>query len=226
MSPSLSRRRSFTSTAMIRRRLSSAPRWRPNTVRSSISPSSSTCSAIGGSATTKATSRRSPSRSCTDSSARTRRRCRSTPTSSSPKASSLRARSTRCAPTGVNGWRRNSRLANPIPPTRPIGSTAAGRASRRRGTSPTTIAAARPASISIGYERSASASRRRLRASTFIRPLVASSRTVARQSRSARGSTGRPPRRSPLARCWTRAFRFACPARTASAARSRSAIRC
>ena len=42
----------------------------------------------------------------------------------------------------------------------------------------------------------------------------------------ARASTGRPPRRWPSAPCSTKAFRFACPARTASAARSRSAIRC
>ena len=48
--------------------------------------------------------------------------------------------------TGASGWRRNSRRGSPIPPTRPIGSTAAGPASRRRGTSPTTIVAARPAS--------------------------------------------------------------------------------
>ena len=80
--------------------------------------------------------------------------------------------------------------------------------------------------VSIDSVRSASASPRRLKASTFIKPLLAFSKTAARQSRSARGSTGRPPRRSPSARFWTRAFRFACPARTASGARSRSAIRC
>ncbi len=44
--------------------------------------------------------------------------------------------------------------------------------------------------------------------------------------RAATASTGRPARRSPSPRCSTKAFRFACPVRTASAARSRSAIRC
>ena len=148
-SPSSSKRRFFTSMAMIRRPSSSAPRWRRNTGRSSTSRSSSTCSAIGGSATTKATSRRSPSRSCTGSSARIRRRSRSTARNSSPKASSLRARSTRCAPTGAAGSRRNSRQASPIRRTRLTGSTAAGRASRRRMTRATTLAAARRASNSI-----------------------------------------------------------------------------
>ena len=51
-------------------------------------------------------------------------------------------------------------------------------------------------------------------------------RPRARRSRPARASTGRPPRRWRSARCCSKAIRCACPARTASAARSRSAIRC
>ena len=61
-SPNWSRRRSSTSTATIPRRWCSAPRSPPNIASSSTSPSSSTCSATAASATTKATSRRSPSR--------------------------------------------------------------------------------------------------------------------------------------------------------------------
>ena len=57
-------------------------------------------------------------------------------------------------------------------------------------------------------------------------PSSASSTTAARRSRPARASTGRPPRRSPSARCCSRATRCGSPARTASAAPSRSAIRC
>ena len=41
-----------------------------------------------------------------------------------------------------------------------------------------------------------------------------------------RASTGRPPRRWRSARCCSKAIRCGCPARTASAAPSRSAIRC
>ena len=41
-----------------------------------------------------------------------------------------------------------------------------------------------------------------------------------------RASTGRPPRRWRSARCCSKAIRCGCPARTPSAARSRSAIRC
>ena len=49
---------------------------------------------------------------------------------------------------------------------------------------------------------------------------------AARRSRPARASTGRPARRWPSARCCSRATRCGCPARTASAAPSRSATRC
>ena len=53
-----------------------------------------------------------------------------------------------------------------------------------------------------------------------------SSTTGASRSRPAQASTGRPARRSPSARCCSRATACGCPARTSSAARSRSAIRC
>ena len=51
-------------------------------------------------------------------------------------------------------------------------------------------------------------------------------RARARRSRPARASTGRPPRRWRSARCCSKAIRCGSPARTASAARSRSATRC
>ena len=73
---------------------------------------------------------------------------------------------------------------------------------------------------------SASGSPRRRRASASTRRSSASSTTAARRSTAARASTGRPARRWPSARCSTKASRCACPARTASAAPSRSAIRC
>ena len=68
--------------------------------------------------------------------------------------------------------------------------------------------------------------RRCRRASTSTARSSASSTTAARRSRPARASTGRPARRWPSARCCSKAIRCACPARTASAAPSRSAIRC
>ena len=57
-------------------------------------------------------------------------------------------------------------------------------------------------------------------------PSSASSTPAPRRSRPARASTGRPPRRSPSARSCSTAIRCGSPARTASAAPSRSAIRC
>ena len=64
------------------------------------------------------------------------------------------------------------------------------------------------------------------RASTSTAPSSASSTPAPRRSRPARASTGRPARRSPSARCCSKAIRCGCPARTPSAAPSRSAIRC
>ena len=52
------------------------------------------------------------------------------------------------------------------------------------------------------------------RASTSTAPSSASSTTAARRSRPARASTGRPPRRSPSARCCSTATACGCPART------------
>ena len=66
----------------------------------------------------------------------------------SRRASSRPAKSTRCAPTGAIGSTRNTKPGRPIRPTRRTGSTAAGQASRPRRMSPTTTAAARPASRS------------------------------------------------------------------------------
>ena len=64
------------------------------------------------------------------------------------------------------------------------------------------------------------------RTSTSTAPSSASSMPVPSRSRLGRGSTGPPPRRWPSARCCSKAIRCGCPARTSSAARSRSAIRC
>ena len=58
------------------------------------------------------------------------------------------------------------------------------------------------------------------------RTIQRSSTNVARRSRPARASIGRPLKRSPSARCCSRDTRSVCRARTPSAARSRSAIRC
>ena len=147
--------------------------------------------------------------------------------SSSPKASSPRARSTRCARTGASGWRRNSRPASPIRANKADwldGRWAGVKAARdiadddRRGKTGVELDRLRL----IGERITAAPEGFNVHKTDRC----ASSTTAARRSRAARGSTGRPPRRSPSARCWTRAFRFACPARTASAARSRSAIRC
>ena len=62
MSRRASRRRSSTSTATIRRRSSKSRAPRSNTASASRRTSSSTCSAIAATATTRATSRPSPSR--------------------------------------------------------------------------------------------------------------------------------------------------------------------
>ena len=75
--------------------------------------------------------------------------------------------------------------------------------------------------------RSARRSPRCRRASTSTAPSSASSTTAARRSRPARASTGRPARRSPSARCCSTAIRVRLSGPgLASAARSRSAIRC
>ena len=87
---------------------------RSNTGRSSISLSSSTCSATAGLATMRATSPRSLSRSCiahplaSDHAADLRQ------AADRGRRRHPRARSTRCAAIGANGWRRSSRPARPM----------------------------------------------------------------------------------------------------------------
>ena len=107
----------------------------------------------------------------------------------------------------------------------PTGSTAAGPTSRppRRST---IRAAAIPASRSRRSRTSASKITAVPQGFHVHRTSSASSTTAARRSRPARASTGRPPRRWPSARCCSKAIRCGCPARTASAAPSRSATRC
>ena len=111
-------------------------------------------------------------------------------------------------------------------PTRPTGSTAAGPASRRRATS-TIRAAATPASRSrrckeIGQKITAVP--QGFHVHRTIQRFLDSRAQGDRDRR--RASTGRPARRWPSARCCSKAIRCGCPARTASAAPSRSAIRC
>src|SRR5262247_2888994 len=108
--------------------------------------------------------------------------------------------------------------------TAPTGSMGAGPDSRSRAI-PTIRAVAIPASPSIRSRTSAAKSLRCPRISMSTARSSASSTTAPRPSRRARASTGRRPRRWPTARCCSRASRCACPARTASAAPSRSAIR-
>ena len=91
---------------------------------------------------------------------------------------------------------------------------------------PTIRAAALPARRSRRCERSAERSRRSRRASMPTAPSSAFLKTATRRSRPAWASTGRPARRWRSARCCWRATRCGSPARTASAAPSRSAIRC
>ena len=74
--------------------------------------------------------------------------------------------------------------------------------------------------------RSARRSPRCRRTSMSTAPSSASSTRAPRRSRPARASTGRPPRRWRSARCCSKAIRCGSPARTSSAARSRSATRC
>ena len=122
---------------------------------------------------------------------------------------------------------RTSRRSWPPPtatsPTRPTGSTAAG----PRSASPTTRrGAAQPACRSRRSRRSAGASPPSRRTSTPTRPCSACCSAAARWWRRAPASIGRWPSTWRSARCSRRASRCACPARTASAAPSRSATPC
>ena len=110
-------------------------------------------------------------------------------------------------------------------PTRPIGSTAAGPDSSGRAR-PTIRAAAIPASRSQNSRRSARRSPPCRQVFTCIARSTGSSTAAASRSRPAPISTGRPARRWRSARCCSKVTRCGCPARTPSAARSRSAIRC
>ena len=98
---------------------------------------------------------------------------------------------------------------------------------RPRRTSPTTTAAARPAVDAEQAEVLRRAHHQRARGLRGPQDDPALPRqSPQRDPVAATASTGRPARRSLSPRCSTRAFPFACPVRTASAARSRSAIRC
>jgi 2-oxoglutarate dehydrogenase E1 component len=158
--------------------------------------------------------RRSPS---------TRPLARSTPSSWPTRASSRKPRASRWSATSRPTWKPTTRRPTPTSRTRPTGSKAPGAASKspraRSG-------AAKPRSRWKRCARSARHSAATPRASTPIPRSCASSRTSRRPSRPVRGSTGRPPRRSPSARSWSRATVCASPARTAAAARSRIAIPC
>ncbi len=157
--------------------------------------------------------------------ARIRRRWRSTPRSWSTRASSPRAKSRRCRPTGAPSSMPSSR--------RPGLQAEQGRLARRplvrhQGGARRRRSAPRP---HRRRARDAEGDRRRRsprcrRASTSTAPSSASSMRAPRRSRPARASTGRPARRWPSARCCSKAIRSGSPARTSSAAPSRSAIRC
>ncbi len=122
-------------------------------------------------------------------------------------------------------WRRPMRRHRPTSRTRPTGWRATGPASIRR--SPNSSVRRRPPP---SPRRRCSRSARRCRAcrpaSRCIRASPASSRPSRRCWNRAAASTGRPARRWRSARCCWRAAASACPARTASAARSASAMRC
>ena len=128
---------------------------------------------------------------------------------------------------GARSSRPSSRPAAAIAPTRPTGSTASGRASRpprpatRRGAA-TTGVSTRQRCRSIGGKLTEVPGR--LQRPQHHPPLPRQPPEGDRDRRAA--STGRPARRWPSARCSPRATRCACPARTSSAAPSRSAIRC
>ncbi len=122
--------------------------------------------------------------------------------------------------------RRAGSRARATAPTRPTGSTAAGPASRPPAT-PTIRAAARPASSiatlkDIGDKITTLP--RGLPSAPHAQPLPRKPAQIDRDRR--RTSTGRPARRSRSARCCSTATGCGSPARTASAAPSRSAIRC
>ncbi len=117
----------------------------------------------------------------------------------------------RLAPSAGGGVRGRPAITRP---TRPIGWTAAGPASSRRATFPTTTAAARPPSTPIASSGWPSASPACPKASTSTRRSSASSTTAGARSTPATASIGRPARRWPSPRCSTRAIPCACPART------------